>query len=151
MSLTKTVGAAVALSLTAQPAGAAAATITSYTTESRTAAFAGVQLRLPIGQGAHARPTARLQLSSAYYTRQQSGSFVQSRKGSVLELGADNGGKPALFINGHQTRDIQQKVNMSGTTKTVLIVGGVLLVAVVVLAAVASASPTPGPHEGAFD
>jgi hypothetical protein len=45
--------------------------------------------------------------------------------------------------------NVEQRLGVNGST-TWIIVGGVLL-AVVVLAAVASATPTPGPPPGAFN
>jgi hypothetical protein len=150
MSLSKAGAAAAALILMVQPSLAAASTSNFGTGETRTAAFAGVQVRMPLGQKERAKPVARLQLSSAYYTRQRSGAFVQTHRTTGLELGIGNGSKPAVYIQGRDAAEVKQQLNLSGTTTTLLIVGGVVLV-VVILAAVAGATPTAGPNEGAFD
>lgn len=150
MSLTKAGAAIAALSLGVQPCLAADLANKLHATETRTAAFAGLQVRLPLGQKERAKPTARLQLSSTHYAREQTGGFVQIHRTSGLEFGAGKAGKPALFIGGQEAADVQKKLNIGGSTTTLLIVGGVVL-AVVVLAAIASGTPTAGPSEGAFD
>lgn len=147
MSLAKAGAATAALLLMVQPCLAAQNNFAAP--ETRTAAFAGLQLRLPLGQKERAKPVARLQLSSAYYAHTRSGAFVQTHRPSGVELGAGKAGKPALYIGGQGTAEIEKKLNVGGSSSTLLIVGGVLLV-VLVLAAVASAQPTPGPREGDF-
>ena len=47
--------------------------------------------------------------------------------------------------------EVEEQPKRRGPGTTWLVIGGVALLAVVVLAVVASGSPTPGPHEGAFD
>jgi hypothetical protein len=107
-----------------------------------------MNLTMPFGPK-KGRPTARLQLSSIQYARGQSGAFVQTRRTPGLEFGATNAGKPTFFLAGQDTAEMQNKLNLGGNN-TLLVVGGVVVV-VLVLAAVASALPTAGPREGAFD
>lgn len=149
MFLAKPAAATAAFFLIAQPCWAAGPTVGLSSSESRVAAFVGFKLRLPLGQKEHAKPTARLQLTSAYYARESSGALAQSRRSPGIEFGAGKTGQPALYIQGRDSAEMQKRLNMDGTT-TLLIAGGVLLV-VVVLAAAASATPKPGPSEGDFD
>lgn len=150
MALGKAGAATAALFLIVQPCLAAGPASNFGASETRAAAFGGLQVRLPLGQKERAKPTARLQLSSAYYERERSGALVQTQRTSGLELGAGKAGKPALYLGGQDTAEMQNKLNIGGTTTTLLIVGGVVLV-VVLLASVASALPTPGPSKGDFD
>ena len=135
MSLAKAGAATAALFLMVQPCLAADTANSSNTYESRKAAFAGLQVRLPLGQRKRAKPTARLHLSSDQYVRGPSGAFVPMRRTPVLELGAGKTGKPTFYIAGQDSAEMQQKLNIGGTTTTLLIVGGVLLALVVVAAA----------------
>jgi hypothetical protein len=53
-----------------------------------------------------------------------------------LEIGVGRSRKPALYVNGQNSAELQDRLAVKGSTgKTVLIVGGVLLVLVVVVAA----------------
>ena len=150
MRLVKACAATAAISLIAQPCLAAEPMHYSTGSGARPAAFAGVQVRVPLRYKSTTKASARLQLGSAYYTRAQSGALVQTGRSVGLELGAGKTGKPALYIGGQDSAEMKEKLNLDGTTTTLLIVGGVVLV-VVALAAVASAMPTAGPREGAFD
>lgn len=47
--------------------------------------------------------------------------------------------------------EVEEQPKRRGPGTTWVVIGGVALLAVIVLAVVASGSPTPGPHEGAFD
>ena len=135
MSLAKAGAATAELFLMVQPCLAADTANNSNTYESRKAAFAGLQVRLQLGQKKRAKPTARLYLSTDQYVRGPSGAFVPMRRMPVLELGAGKAGKPAFFIAGQDSAEMRQKLNIGGTTTTVLIVGGVLLALIVVAAA----------------
>jgi hypothetical protein len=151
MSASKASAAIAALFLMAQPCLAADSAHNYGAQETRSAAFAGLHVRMPLGQKQRAKPTARLQLSSAYYTRDQAGAAFTIQPGSGVELGAGKGGSAALFIGGRDTAEMKEELNIGGgSTTTLVVVGGVVLV-VLLLAAVASAMPTAGPRKGAFD
>jgi hypothetical protein len=89
-----------------------------------------------------------LQLTAVHSARSAGGPTL-TRHGQGFELGLDRRGRPAFTIAGQPARPIRDRLGMS-TTTTVILIGGVVLV-VAVLASVAAAQPTPGPHEGAFD
>jgi hypothetical protein len=151
MSLSKSSAAIAALLLMAQPCLAADPAPNYGAQETRPAAFAGLHVRLPLGQKQRAKPTARLQLSSAHYARDQAGAAFTIKHGSGLELGAGKAGKAALFIGGRDTAEMKEELNIGGgTTTTVLLVGAAVL-SVLLLLSLASAVPTPGPRKGAFD
>lgn len=141
MTRTKYIGALIAIGvLTAQPCVAATDRHFSEATPARSSAFAGLSVRLPLGQAKPAKPVARLQLTTAFSVRDARTGLVRSSKANGLELGALRSGKPALYLNGRSAAEYKTKLGVSGTTKTVLIVGGLLLVGVVVLAAAAGGS-----------
>ena len=118
-------------------------------TEQRTAAFAGASLRIPLGAREAARPSLRLQLTPAYYSRDPATSAIRSRRPEGLEIGA-SGGRPALFVAGQPASGLERRMNAGGSTgTTLLIVGGVVVVAVLLVAVAASNVP-PSPGEGDF-
>ncbi len=122
----------------AQPCAAAHYSSGAPGAETRTSAFVGFNVRMALGAAAKTKPTARLQLTSAFNVRDARTGSTQTFKGHGLEIGAAKSGQPALYLNGRNTTDIKAKLGMSGTTKTVLILGGVLVALVVVVAAAAS-------------
>lgn len=67
-----------------------------------------------------------------------------------LELGLTGSRRPTLFVAGQSSAQMRERLKIGGSTGTILLIGGVVLV-VAVLATVASAMPTPGPPPGAFD
>lgn len=128
---------AAAIVLAVQPC--AAASFESGTSAGTPSAFAGVNVRLPLGQ-AKARPEARLQFTSAYTVRDVRTGAVESFKAKGLEIGAARNGKPTFFLNGQSGAAMQKRLGMNGSTgTTVLIVGGVLLALVVVAVAAGGA------------
>jgi hypothetical protein len=143
-------GIAAAAMLAAQPALAAEDFRDRRAPETRSGAFAGFSLRLPLDEGRSRRPSARFQLTTTTSARDSSGA-VTTRFAPGVELGADRSGRAALSIGGRDVRQMEERLGIGGSTTTALvIVGGVVLV-VVVLAAIASAMPTAGPPKGAFD
>jgi hypothetical protein len=118
--------------------------------ERRSAAFAGVRLRLPLGAANPERPSARLQLTSFHDYRDAGGAMVRSHRAPGIELGLNPSGRISYHIGGTDVAVTRERLRASGGTTTWIIVGG-LVVAVVILAAVVSAQPTAGPPEGAFD
>jgi hypothetical protein len=136
------------LLLAAQPCAAADDLRDTHTAGARrTAPFAGIGLSLPLAGSGKAKPSARLQFTAA---RPAGGTFGRPAAAG-LELGLARAGKPALYLGGRPAEDIGRRLNVGGSTGTVLIVVGGLVVLVLIAAAVAGAQPTPGPREGAFD
>jgi hypothetical protein len=111
-------------------------------TRRQSSAFAGLNIRLPLGETRKANPTVRLQLTASHTLRNERTGATQTFRAQGLEIGGSKGGKPTLYLNGQSAADMQKKLNLGGTGTTLLIVGGVVLVLVVV--AVATASPGPG-------
>jgi hypothetical protein len=118
--------------LAAQPCAAAAGP--GHFGEGRIASFAGVNVRMPLGQAGRNRPSARLQLTSSHHMRDARTGSVRTFKAKGLELGADRNGAPALYLNGQTTAEIKERAGLaSSTPDTVWMVFGVALVAVGVL------------------
>ena len=138
-------GLAACALLAAQPAAAAEDRRDLQAPHSRGAAFAGASFSLPVGGGKQAtRPSARFQFSPNYLAGQG------ARAGTGIELGFGAKGTPSLQIGGRGAGEMEKKLALGGSGKYILI-GGVVILVVVVLAAVAGAQPTPGPNKGAFD
>lgn len=143
-------GIAAAAMLAAQPAAAADDFRERRGAETRTGAFAGFSLRVPMGEGRTERPRARLQLTTTASVR-EAGGATTTRYAPGIELGSSRRHGVALSIGGTDVRQVDQRLGLSGSrTTTILIVGGVVL-AVLVLRAVVRAQPTPGPGDGTFD
>jgi hypothetical protein len=152
MHFMRSIAACAAVALTAQPCFAAEDIGAVAVGERHSAAFAGVNLRLPLGRaGAKDKPSARFQLSMTHEYRDASGSTLRRHQSRGLELGLGGKGTPAYFVGGQKLDQQNARLRMSGGKTTWIIVGGVVVLAVVILAAVASAQPTPGPPPGAFD
>lgn len=151
MRFPKALFVCAAAALAAQPCLAAEIVGPDGDVERRSAAFAGASLSVPIGGAGRERaPSARLQLGMTHDLRGTNGERRRLRAG-LVELGLGRSGQPAYFVGGRDVDEIGERLNVKGKTTTLLIVGGVLVLGVVILAAVASAQPTPGPHEGTFD
>ena len=108
----------------------------------QSSAFAGLNLRLPLGQARQAKPTARLQFTTSQTLRDERTGATQTFKPQGLEIGGAKGGKPMVYLNGQSTADVKKKLGVGGTGTTILIVGGVVLL-VVVVAALSSFSVFP--------
>jgi hypothetical protein len=127
-----------------QPAAAAEDHRDTFNQQARGAAFAGAAFSVPLGGRAGAkRASANFQFSPNYRAGQG------TRAGSGIELGMTLAGKPSLQIGGHKTADMEKKLALKGSGKY-LVIGGVVVLVVLILAAVAGAQPTPGPQKGAF-
>ena len=140
---------AAAAMLLAQPCFAASAFHQSGAGERRSGAFVGLSARLPLGTARPARPSLRLRLANADDPRMSIGARSRSPGGAGLEIGLGRSGSPVYFVGGRELRQAENRHQAKSST-TWLIVGGVV-VTLLVLAAVASAQPTAGPPEGAFD
>ena len=140
---------AAAAMLLAQPCLAASAFDRGGAGERRSGAFVGLSARLPLGTARPARPSLRLRLAGADAPRSAIGADAPGRGAPGLEIGLGRSGSPVYFIGGQELRQAESARQAKSST-TWLIVGGVAVL-VLVLAAVASAQPTAGPPEGAFD
>jgi len=129
-----------AAALTAQPSAAYAAQ--SFAARpSQGAAFAGLNVRLPIGQARREKVAARLQLATSYTVHDSSTGAVHRLTTQGLELGASKSGKPAFYWNGQSSAEIEKRLGIGGSTKDALLIGlGVLLAAGVLMAVMNSSS-----------
>jgi hypothetical protein len=115
----------------------------------RSGAFAGVSMRLPMGTRERQVPTARLQLTTIHDYRNASGATVRSYRPNGVELGFENG-RATYLVGGQEVRQIREKLHAKASATTWLLVGGAVVLTLLLLSAVASAQPTPGPQPGAF-
>lgn len=121
--------------LVAQPC-AASDFLDAQAMQRQSSTFAGLNVRLPLGHAQRSKPTARLQFTASHSYRDQRTGTTQTVRAPGLEIGGSKGGKPALYLNGQNTAEMQEKLRLSGSTPNeVWIVLGVGLVAVVVLLA----------------
>jgi hypothetical protein len=93
-----------------------------------------MNVRLPLDSSTRAKPSARLQLTAAYSAIDARTGAIQTLKGQGLELGAGAKGKPAFYLNGRNTAEMKQKLELGGSTGTILLVAGAALVVLVVVA-----------------
>lgn len=124
--------------LVAQPC-AASGFQEAQETSRQSSAFVGLNLRLPLGQVRTAKPTLRLQFTTSQTVRDQRTGATETFKADGLEIGGMKGGKLTFYLNGESATEMQNRLNVGGANGTLIIVGGVVLVAVLVLAASASA------------
>ncbi len=123
----------------------AAASDAAGPNEQRTSAFAGLNLRMSLGGGKPARPSARLQLTTSHSIRDARTGSVETFKLQGLEIGAARNGAPTFYMNGRDTAEMRNKLRLSGSTSdAVWIIFGVTLVAVGVLV-LSSSAELPGP------
>jgi len=111
-------------------------------------AFAGASFTLPFGGAGHSGPAARLELSPAFAVTNPASGETFERRGAGFALGLTRAGKPDLRFGGRSQTELKRSLGFKGSTGYI-VVGGVLLL-VVLLAAVASAQPKPGPRPGDF-
>jgi hypothetical protein len=123
--------------LAAQPIAAADLAPERGPMEMRQSAFAGLNVRVPMGRSPAARPSARLQLTTAYTFRDVRTGSMRTMKPHGLELGTGPTGAPAFFAGGQQlSQKNVEKLKLGGTGKTVLyVVGGIVVLGVVLLLA----------------
>jgi len=106
----------------------------SQATMRQSSAFAGLNVRLPLGQAQTAKPTARLQLAASHTFRDERTGATQTFRSQGLEIGGTKSGRPTLYLNGQSTADVEKKLGIGGTGTTLLVVGGIVLAIVVVVA-----------------
>lgn len=136
MKVTKLAGALAALSLAAaQPVAAAGYAPERGPTEMRASAFAGFNVRVPMGRTA-AKPSARLQLTTAYTFRDARTGATRTLKPHGLELGAGKSGA-AFFAGGQELsrKNVETLKLGDGGTTVLYVVGGILVLGVVLLLA----------------
>ncbi|HZF96388.1 MAG TPA: hypothetical protein VEZ20_16115 [Allosphingosinicella sp.] len=136
--------AAAAAMLVAQPCFAAGAFQGDGASERRSGAFAGVRLRLPLGEGNPERPSARLQLTTSHEYRNAAGATVRTIRPDGVELGLRERGAVSWRIGGQDIGRRDERLGINGSTKTLLTIG-VIIVAVVVLIPVLTADELPVP------
>ncbi len=103
--------------LATQPCAAAYYTPRATGAETQTSAFVGLNVRMLLGGAARAKPTARLELTSAFNVGDARTGSMQTFKGHGLEIGAAKSGQPALYLNEHNTADLKARLGMSGTVE----------------------------------
>ena len=113
--------------LAAQPCAAAEDYRDAGMRERHASAFAGVNLRLPIGGKQAGKPTARLQLTAASTIRDIRSGSTRTVRAHGFEIGTGGKGKAALYMGGQNTAEMDTKLGIGGTTTTVIVVAGVLL------------------------
>ena len=97
----------------------------------RTGAYAGVNLRLDLGQTPRPRPVARIAMGLTQETRGSGGAQQGMRRNAVpaLELGLKKSGGPELFMAGQSTARLEQRLGARGlglgTVETVALVAAV--------------------------
>ena len=118
--MTKILAAASLAVLGAQPALAAEPAGSGAT---RTSAFAGVQLRLGLGETKRVAPTARLRLGLTHNSADyRSGAWA--RDGGGLELGLTKLGRPDLYVGGQSVRGLRQRLGLAPAATALIVVGG---------------------------
>jgi hypothetical protein len=124
-SIAITAATALAVTLAPSPCRAADDMRTPGDQGRQAAAFAGANIRLPLGGKRAARPTARLQLGMV--DRSYGAGRVPA---GGLELGLTGRGKPEMFLGGRSAGDVRQRMKLNGSTGTTMVVvfGVVLLV-----------------------
>jgi hypothetical protein len=125
--------AAAAATLIAQPGLAATDVRGDGAAERRSGAFAGVRLRVPIGARNQERPSARMQLTTVHDYRTAAGATVRSFRPDGLEFGAGQRGRLAVRIAGQDIGRLEERLPASGSTRTILIVGAVVVAAIVLI------------------
>ena len=125
---TMAIAAAAALSVTlaATPCRAADDLRNTLDPGRQTAAFAGANIRLPLGGKRGAKPTARLQLGMV--DRSYGARRVPA---GGLELGLTGRGTPGMFVGGRSTGELRERMKLDGSMgSTVPIVFGIVLLVV---------------------
>ena len=129
-------GALISFLILAEPAALAAQEIRpAHHREVQSAVFAGASLTLPLGHERASRPRARLQLSTIHTSRDlQSASPQRTYVTQGLELGLSRSGRLDFSIGGRNGEELQRRLGVKDDTTTWIIVGGVAVVAIVVVA-----------------
>jgi hypothetical protein len=132
--------------LIAQPCLAAGEIHSDGASERRSGAFAGVRLRLPLGEGNPERPSARLQLTASHEYRNAAGATLRSTRPDGIELGFRERSRLSWRIGGQDMGRQDERLGVSGSTKTILTIGAIIVVAVVMIP-ILTADEIPGPPD----
>jgi hypothetical protein len=136
------VGLLAAMLFAAEPCLAAPDLADAGSRQQRMSGFAGLNLRLPLGGAADAKPRARFQLTVAHSSADHRTGAFRTTRAPGMELGATGAGKPALFVSGQNMADAKNELGFKSTTATIVLVGvGVLAVLYVVAAATVPPQP----------
>ena len=125
--------AAAAASMLSQPVLAAEAFRDTGALETRKGAFAGLNLKVPLGTREAAKPSARLQLTTSYNQRSAAG--MRSYRPAGLELGLTGKGQPEMFVGGVRLAETERRLGLTGSNDWILPVAllGAVIVGVVLL------------------
>ncbi|MDP8993940.1 MAG: hypothetical protein M3N07_02995 [Pseudomonadota bacterium] len=110
-----------ALILSASPALAADAAQLQPGLERHSGAFVGATLRFDFGR--RSAPAARLGIGFAHSYSDPAGAVVARSQASALEIGLSSG-RPELFVGGARVRDLERRLGATGSTTTLLVLGG---------------------------
>lgn len=113
-------------------------------TERTSAAFAGFQVRMNIGDRRPARPTARLQLGMAHYAGSAADGHRLERHGSALELGLSRRGRADLYLAGERVTDVQHRMGVAPLAAVALGIGALAVGTVAVVTLVNGRDPKTG-------
>lgn len=118
------------LMLAAQP-GHAAEDMRTADGVTQRAAFAGVGIRMALGQSRPAVPTARLRIGMTNYSNgiRVTGGLSDA---SAVELGFSGRGKMDFYVAGQRLTDIQHRLGVAPAAAALLAIGGLGLGAVAV-------------------
>ena len=127
------IAAAAAMSMLSQPVLAAQAFRDTGAQEQRSGAFAGLNLRVPLGSREAARPTARLQMTTTHQYR--SASSFRSVRPDGIEFGLTGKGNADVYVGGARIADTEKKLGLTGMSDWILPVAllGAVVVGVVLL------------------
>jgi hypothetical protein len=125
--------AAAATMMISQPCFAAVGLQSDGASERRTAAFAGVRLRLPMGAANPERPSTRLQITTFHDYRDATGATVRSFRADGVELGLRESGGLSWRIGGQDIGRRDERLALSGSAGTILTIALVVVAAVVLI------------------
>jgi hypothetical protein len=139
------VAAVAAAILAAAPAAAADDLRSAAVGQQHRAAFVGATVRLDLDGPAAAVPQGRLGVGLMRYQRDGRGAFV-SDGGPGLPLAAGLAeGRLSLFVGGEPLSRIERRLNAAGSTRTLLIIGGIAAGAIAVALLVGGDDSGPCP------
>ena len=129
--------AAIAItSLVAQPC--TAQSVAPLETGRQASGFVGLNLNVPLGGAVKPQPSLRLQATLEHRRYDPYAVVPTVFRPRGFELGLSSKGEVAFFLNGESAAEVEKRLELGGTGGTVLIIGGVLLAAGVVIFLVAA-------------
>lgn len=126
---------ALAVTLTAMPCRAAEDRPVTHNLERQTSAFAGVNIRLPLGGKERAKPAARLQMGMVWRSEGAGPRSPDLRyRPGGLEFGLTAKGRPEIYVNGQSAGQMRERLKLGGSeANAAMIVFSVVLLAVGIL------------------